>query len=118
MRLYITVLNIIKDWLYEIYVCISHSDEGDQFAITTYLMSLDRTTVYTLGQALGLSQWKVEHMMASEIFLDKVISAWLRREDHVEKIGMPTWRTLVKALRHPRIGQNGLANDISRDKGL
>ena len=97
---------------------VSLSDEGDQFDITTYLMPLDRATVYILGQALGLSQRKVEHMKESDIFLDKVISAWLRREDLVEKRGVPTWRTLVKALRHPRIGQNGLANDISRDKGL
>ena len=74
--------------------------------------------MYILGQVLGLTQRKVENMKESDIFLDKVIAAWLRREDHVEKRGMPTWRTLVKALRHPRIGQNGLANDISRDKGL
>ena len=92
------------------------SDEGDQFDITTYLAPLDRATVYILGQALGLSQQKVEGMKESDVFLDKVIAAWLRREDHVEKRGMPTWRTLVKALRHPRIGQTGLANDISKDK--
>ena len=94
------------------------SDEGDQFDITTYLMPLDRTTVYVLGQALGLTQRKVKVLTESDTFLDEVIAAWLRREDLVEKRGMPTWRTLVKALRHPRIGQNGLANDISRDKGL
>ena len=94
------------------------SDEGDQFTITTYLMPLDRATVYVLGQALGLTQRKVKVLTESDTFLDEVIAAWLRQEDHVEKIGMPTWRSLVKALRHPRIGQNGLANDISRDKGL
>ena len=81
-------------------------------------MPLDRATVYVLGQALGLTQRKVKVMTESDTFLDEVIAAWLRREDLVEKRGMPTWRTLVKALRHPRIGQNGLANDISRDKGL
>ena len=74
--------------------------------------------MYLLGQALGLNQWKVKQMRDSETFVDDVIAAWLRREDHVEKGGMPSWRTLVRALRHPRIGQNGLANDISKHKGL
>ena len=116
-------LNMNKNysWLYyyeEVFYCICLSDEGDQIDITTYLTPLDRTTVYILGQVLGLTQWKAKNMRESDIFLDEVIAAWLRREDHVEKKGIPTWRTLVKALRHQRIGQNGLANDISRDKGL
>ena len=97
---------------------ISVSDEGDQLDITTYLTPLDRATVYILGQALGLTQRKVENMKESDIFLDKVVAAWLRQEDHVEKRGMPTWRTLVKALKHQRIGQNGIANKISTEKGL
>ena len=94
------------------------SDDGDLFDITTYLANLDNDTVYTLGLALGLSQGKVKRMRESGTFTDDVVAAWLRREDHVERKGMPTWKTLVKALRHPRIGQNGLANDISKDQGL
>ena len=106
----------MKTWLNS--YNISLSDEADQFEITTYLARLDKTTVYLLGQALGLNQWKVKQMRDSETFVDDVIAAWLRREDDVERMGRPTWRTLVRALRHPRIEQNGLANDISRDKGL
>ena len=74
--------------------------------------------MYTLGLAFGLSQGKVKRMRESETFTDDVVAAWLRREDHVEKKGMPTWRTLMKALRHPRIRQDGLADDISKDQGL
>ena len=81
-------------------------------------MDLDETHIYLLGQALGLSQQKVKGMKKSNIFLDEVIAAWLRREDHVEKKGKPTWRTLVTALRHPRIGQTGLANRICEEKGI
>ena len=94
------------------------SDEGDLFDITTYLSNLDNDTVYTLGLALGLNQSKVKRMRESGTFIDDVIAAWLRREDHVERKGMPTWGTLVKALRHPRIGQTGLANDISKDQEI
>ena len=74
--------------------------------------------MYILGLALGLNQGKVKRMRESGTFVDDVIAAWLRREDYVEKKGMPTWRTLVRALRHQRIGQTGLANDISKDQGL
>ena len=114
-------MNKNYSWLYyyeKVFYCTCLSDGGDQIDITTYLTPLDRATVYILGQVLGLTQWKVEDMKESDIFLDKVIAAWLRREDYVDKKGIPTWKTLVKALRHQRIGQNGLANDISRDKGL
>ena len=57
-------------------------------------------------------------MKDSDTFLDDVIAAWLRREDHVEQRGMPTWKVLVEALKHTRVKQNGIASDISRDMGL
>ena len=34
----------------------------------------------------------------------------------VEQRGIPSWDTLAKALRHPRLGQNGIASDIERRK--
>ena len=57
-------------------------------------------------------------MEDSKTFLDDVLTAWIRKEDYVEQKGLPTWETPVRALRHPRIGQTGLANDISRDKNI
>ena len=54
----------------------------------------------------------------SETFQDDVIAAWLRKEHNVSKKGDPTWRTLANALSTPRIGQNGIAMKIEKDKGL
>ena len=92
--------------------------EGDLFEIKCYLLYLDKTHIYNLGLALGLHQRKVKGMMDSATFIDDVLSAWLRREDDVEKKGMPSWRTLVKALRHKLLRQIGVAEDICRDQRI
>lgn len=81
-------------------------------------MNLDRKQVYNLGLVFGLRPHKVNMMKNSDMFLDDVLAAWLRREDDVDKQGIPSWRTLVKALRHKLLGQNGIASDICRDKGI
>lgn len=47
-------------------------------------------------------------MDSSSTFLDDVVAAWLHREDKC----VPTWENLVKALRHPRLKQTGIANKI------
>ena len=54
--------------------------------------------------------------MDSEIFLSDVIAAWLRKEDYVEEKGEPDWNTLVNALKHSTVKQEGIANKISQDK--
>ena len=55
--------------------------------------------------------------MDSQSYQEDVIAAWLRREDDVlQKTGVPTWRVLVTALE--KIGQNGIASDISKDKNI
>lgn len=56
--------------------------------------------------------------MDSTTFLEDIIAAWLREEDGVKEKGEPTWTVLVNALKHPRVGQTGIANDIAKDKGL
>ena len=55
--------------------------------------------------------------MDSATFLDDVIAAWLRKEDQVTEKGEPSWTVLVNALKHPRVGQTGIANNIVKDKG-
>ena len=55
-------------------------------------------------------------METSKRFRDDVIAAWLQKEDQVLKMGTPTWETLVKALRDPRVNQAGIANKIEADK--
>ena len=54
--------------------------------------------------------------MDSEIFLSDVIAAWLRKEDYVEEKGEPGWNTLVNALKHSTVKQEGIANKIAQDK--
>ena len=87
--------------------------------ISGYLHGLDKNVMYDLGMELGLSQTRLKRMKAnSETFEDDVIAAWLRKEHNVSKKGDPTWRTLANALSTPRVGQNGIANRIEKDKGL
>ena len=48
-----------------------------------------------------------------------VIAAWLRREGGVNKMtGIPTWRSLVKALWDRQVGRKGIAKDISINKDI
>ena len=54
--------------------------------------------------------------MDSATFLDDVIAAWLRKEDQVTEKGEPSWTVLVNALKHRRVGQTGIANNIVKDK--
>ena len=84
--------------------------------ITSYLYPLDRTTVFNLGLVLGLDYHRLKDMMDSPNFLQDMLAGWLQRVDWVLKAGVPTWTTLVKTLKDPRVGQNGLANKIEQDK--
>ena len=56
--------------------------------------------------------------MDSATFLSDVIAAWLRKEDFVEKKGEPSWTTLVNALKHSTVKQEGIANKIEQEKVL
>ena len=76
-------------------------------------MRLDKPSIYHLGVVLGLSQHRVKGIKDSETFLDDMIAAWLQK---VDQVGVPTWQRLVKALRHKRVGQTGIANEIEKDK--
>ena len=79
---------------------------------------METTHIYNLGLVLGLIHGKVKAKMNSDIFLDDVITAWLRKEDKVTEKGEPSWTVLVNALKHRRVGQTGIANKIAKDKGL
>ena len=54
--------------------------------------------------------------MNSDTYLYDVIAAWLRKEDYVEEKGEPSWTTLVNALKHRTIKQEGIANKIAQEK--
>ena len=81
--------------------------------ITDYLLELDKNHTYHLGLVLGLSLQRVKGMKDSENFLDDIIEAWLQK---VDQVGVPTWQRLVEALKHKRVGQTGIANEIKKDK--
>ena len=86
--------------------------------ITDYLFEMGKIDVYNLGLLLGLCHHKLKTKMDSSTFLDDVIAAWLRKEDQVKKKGEPSWTVLVRALKHRRLQQTGIADDIVKDKRL
>ena len=58
-------------------------------------------------------------MLRSETYQADMIAAWLRMEGDVHKrSGIPTWRSLVKALKNDQVGQEGIASVILRDKNI
>ena len=98
--------------------CFALLGEEDLLDITDYLLPLEKMHVYNLGLVLGISQRKTKGMMDSSTFLDDIITAWLRREDQVNKKGEPSWTVLVRALEHPRVGQCGISQKIRKEKAL
>ena len=94
----------------------AHAAIGDLDDITNYLLDLKNTDIYNLGITLGLYHPRLKDMKSSETFRDDMIAAWLQREDQVAKRGVLTWETLVKALRHPRVNQAGVATKIETKK--
>ena len=84
--------------------------------ITEYLNEIRKTEILKLGLVLGLSHTKLKANMDSDTFLSDVIAAWLRKEDYVEEKAKPSWTTLVNALKHSTVKQEGIANRIAQDK--
>ena len=76
---------------------------------------MEKAHIYHLGIVLGLRQNKVKTLKDSDTFLDDVITAWLRKEDQVAEKGEPSWTVLIDALKHRRVGQTGIANNIAKD---
>ena len=90
----------------------------DLIDVTNYLLDLGTTHIYNLGLTFGLNQPHVRSMRDSPSFRDDVIAAWLQREDQVTRRGVPTWRTLVRALRDRRVNQTGVADTIAAERGV
>ena len=101
------------------YLHLCHTGESDVFEICGYLHGLNKRSILSLGLCLGLNYAKVEDMLGSQTYREDIIAAWIQRQDQVlQKSGVPTWHTLVKALENPQVGQGGIARDISRDKNI
>ena len=93
------------------------SGESNLLDITDYLLSMGKADIYNLGLVLGLRQTKLRVLRDSDSFLDDAISAWLRKEHQVTEKGDPSWTVLINALKHPRVDQSGIADNIAKDKG-
>ena len=92
--------------------------ENDLLDITDYLLNMDKNHIYHLGLVLGLTQTKLKAMKESDSFLNDVIAAWLQKEDNVKEKGEPSWTVLISALKHRRVSQTGIADDIAKEKRL
>lgn len=80
------------------------------------LRDLGNTELKQLGIALGLKYAHINRM-AEEALCNRIIQAWLRKDDDVLKIsGKPSWEGLTKALED--IGMKGIADDIRRAEKL
>ena len=90
--------------------------------ITNYLQGLEKTDLYNLGIVLGLSLNRVTYLQERYScleFCDNIVNCWLQRVDGVDAMNMvPSWRNLVLALKHPRVGQTGLADRIAKEREL
>ena len=84
--------------------------------ITSYLIPLDKTAIIHLGIVLGLNYNRLKTMMDTPTFLSEMLAKWLEGVDQVLQTGVPTWKSLVKALRDPIVAQNGLASRIEQDR--
>ena len=101
------------DTCYTLYI---HAAIDDHLEVTDYLLDFGQTDIHNLGLALGLYHPHLKSMSNPHTFREDVIAAWLQKEDQVTKRGVPTWETLAKALRHPRVNQTGVAEKIEADK--
>lgn len=98
---------------------ISIAEESDMAEISKYLFKLDKTHLLNLGVVLGLSYLKLQGLQDSPTFMNALVARWILKQDYViEKGLMPMWRNLVVALKDERVGQTGLASDITRDKRI
>ena len=106
-------------YIITMYTSLLFPGEDDLVDIMGYLHTLDKSQLSHLGMVLGLSRHRVKGMKDSDCFLEDMISLWLQQADNVmTKSGVPTWRSLVKALRHDLLGQNGIASRIATEKYL
>ena len=72
---------------------------------------------FDLGLAMGLYYHTLK-VIQTECFNDDdrlrdALAAWLRRKDMVPQQGLPSWRSLTRALSHPLVNQRRLADEIA-----
>ena len=107
-------------------IVIIHSTQGleDEQAVREVLMTL-AARYNGIGIALGLSSSELESIRCGcfgdpKLALGVVINTWLKQSYNVAKFGLPSWRSLVKAVDSPAGGYNhALAKRIaSKHEGM
>ena len=91
----------------------TYTATDDHPEVRGYLLDLTQTDIHNLGLTLGLYHRNLKSMRDTDTFRDDMIDAWLQKEDQVLKQGVPTWETLVKALRDRSINQTQIADRIA-----
>ena len=75
---------------------------------------------FDLGLVLGLYYGTLKYIQCDarsnvEQCLKEMLAAWLKQQDGVRQQGLPSWRSLTRALAHPLVNQQGLAEEIARE---
>ena len=78
-----------------------------------------KSRYYALGRTLGLPPGELESIRQTnahnpEQALNDILLMWLRQKYSIEKFGLPTWQSLVKAIKNPAGGRDpALAKQIT-----
>ncbi len=95
--------------------CITFAAEGDFPAIGKYLRSLTQAEITELGVQFGLSFLWLKHHKSSETYRYDVVDAWLKKQDSVAEMCLPSWQNLVATLRE--VDQNAIADQVTKEQG-
>ncbi len=89
--------------------------EGDVPAIGKYLCTLSKAEITELGIQLGLGfRWLKDHK-SSETYCYDVVDAWLKMQDSIAEMCLPSWQSLVATLRE--VDQNAIADQVTKEQG-
>ena len=74
---------------------------------------------FSLGLILGLYYGTLKTIQTKNrdnpsTCLTDTLAAWLRQEDAVQEQGLPSWKSLARALAHPLVSQRGLVDEVAR----
>ncbi len=89
--------------------------ETDFPAICKYLQGLSKPEITELGVQMGLSFWWLKNHKSSEIYCYDVVDAWLKKQDSVAEMCLPSWQNLVATLRE--VDQNAIADQVTNERG-
>ncbi len=88
---------------------------GDLPAIGKYLRTMSKAEITELGIQLGLSfRWLKDHK-SSETYRYDMVDAWLKKQDSVADVCLPSWQNLVATLRE--VDQNAIADQVTKERG-